>query len=234
MGKRTAQKDITIDTTSDSQVNSNFPNRWSPASLTFNNYFYLFYILCITWITTNNNAPHLKSPKNQSRRAALGRPAIKITGGLQLVFGWPSLFKRRSHGPRWPFLRYLRFEPEKYVDIYLKIFFFRTTCLRCLKFVMKHDLVVLYRVCSNEDPRVQDSPVPGVWGSHHRNTLNIIKNLLLQNHWALMLPVWYVAFASGPSTSLFKWMSQGQRWRRARGSQVVALPSGPRTSLLRW
>ena len=82
VGKRTAQKDITIDTTSDSQVNSNFPNRWSPASLTFNNYFYLFLYLYITWITTNNNAPHLKSPKNQSRRAALGRPAIKITGGL--------------------------------------------------------------------------------------------------------------------------------------------------------
>ena len=40
VGKRTAQKDITIDTTSDSQVNSNFPNRWSPASLTFNNYLY--------------------------------------------------------------------------------------------------------------------------------------------------------------------------------------------------
>ena len=66
VGKRTAQKDITIDTTSDSQVNSNFPNRWSPASLTFNNYFYLFLYLYITWITTNNNAPHLKSPKNQS------------------------------------------------------------------------------------------------------------------------------------------------------------------------
>ena len=78
-------------TTSDSQVNSNFPNRWSPASLTFNNYFYLFLYLYITWITTNNNAPHLKSPKNQSRRAALGRPAIKITGGLQLVFGRPTL-----------------------------------------------------------------------------------------------------------------------------------------------
>ena len=91
VGKRTAQKDITIDTTSDSQVNSNFPNRWSPASLTFNNYFYLFLYLYITWITTNNNAPHLKSPKNQSRRAALGRPAIKITGGLQLVFGRPTL-----------------------------------------------------------------------------------------------------------------------------------------------
>ena len=78
VGKRTAQKDITIDTTSDSQVNSNFPNRGSPASLTFNNYFYLFLYLYITWITTNNNAPHLKSPKNQTRRAALGRPAIKI------------------------------------------------------------------------------------------------------------------------------------------------------------
>ena len=46
--KRTAQKDINIDTTSDSQVNSNFPNKWSPASLTFNNYFYLFLYLYIT------------------------------------------------------------------------------------------------------------------------------------------------------------------------------------------
>ena len=48
VGKRTAQKDITIDTTSDSQVNNNFPNRWSPASLTFNNYFYLFLYLYMT------------------------------------------------------------------------------------------------------------------------------------------------------------------------------------------
>ena len=48
VGKGTAQKDITTDTTSDSQVNSNFPNRWSPASLTFNNYFYLFLYLYIT------------------------------------------------------------------------------------------------------------------------------------------------------------------------------------------
>ena len=90
MGKRTAQKDITIDTTSDSQVNSNFPNRWSPASLTFHNYFYLFLYLYTMRITTNNNAPHLKSPKNQSRRAALGRPAIKNTGGLELVCGRPN------------------------------------------------------------------------------------------------------------------------------------------------
>ena len=48
VGKRTVQKDITIDTTSDSQVNSNFPNRWSPASLSFNNYCYLFLYLYIT------------------------------------------------------------------------------------------------------------------------------------------------------------------------------------------
>ena len=40
-GKKDSTKNITIDTTSDSQVNSNFPNRWSPVSLTFNNYFYL-------------------------------------------------------------------------------------------------------------------------------------------------------------------------------------------------
>ena len=43
----------------------------------------------------NNNAPHLKSPKNQNRIAAFGRPAIKITGGggggLQLVCGRPTL-----------------------------------------------------------------------------------------------------------------------------------------------
>ena len=42
VGRRTARKDSIIDITSDSQVNSNFPYRWSPASLTFNNYFYLF------------------------------------------------------------------------------------------------------------------------------------------------------------------------------------------------
>ena len=89
--KKNSTKRTIIDITSDSQVNSNFPYRWSPASLTFNNYFYLFLYLYITWITTNNNAPHLKSPKNQNRKAALGRPAIKITGGLELVCGRPTL-----------------------------------------------------------------------------------------------------------------------------------------------
>ena len=72
VGKRTAQKDTIIDITSDSQVNSNFPYRWSPASLTFNNHFYLFLYLYITRRTINNNTPHLKSLKNQNRRAAFG------------------------------------------------------------------------------------------------------------------------------------------------------------------
>ena len=62
--KRTAQKDTIIDITGDSYVNSNFPYRWSPSSLTFNMYFYLILYLYITRITINNNAPHLKSPKN--------------------------------------------------------------------------------------------------------------------------------------------------------------------------
>ena len=91
VGKKTAQKDTTTDITSDSQVNSNFPYRRSPASLTFNNYFHLYLYLYITRITINNNAPHLKSTKNQNRRAALGRPAIKITGGLELVCGRSTL-----------------------------------------------------------------------------------------------------------------------------------------------
>ena len=61
-------------------MNSYFPYRWSPGSLTFNIYFYLFLYLYITRITINNDTPHLKSPKNQNRKAALGRPVIKLLG----------------------------------------------------------------------------------------------------------------------------------------------------------
>ena len=93
MGKRTPQKDTIKDRTSDSQVNSYFSYRWSPAYLKFNIYFYLFLYLYITRITINNDIQHLKSTKNQIRRAALGRPAIKLlgVGGLQLVCGRPTL-----------------------------------------------------------------------------------------------------------------------------------------------
>ena len=44
-------------------------------------------------MTINKGTPHLKPQKNQNRRAALGRPAIKLlggggeVGGLQLVCG---------------------------------------------------------------------------------------------------------------------------------------------------
>ena len=80
VGKRTAQKDAIKDITRDSQVNSYFPYRWSPASLTINICFYLFLYLYITRITINNGTPHLKSLKSQNRRASLGRPAIKLLG----------------------------------------------------------------------------------------------------------------------------------------------------------
>ena len=80
VGKRTAQKDAFKDITSDSQVNSYFPYRWSPASLTINILFYLILYLYITRITINNGTPHLKSLKSQNRRAALGRPAINCWG----------------------------------------------------------------------------------------------------------------------------------------------------------
>ena len=79
-GKRTAQKDAIKDIASDSQVSCYFPYRWSPASLTINIYFYLFLYLYITRITINNSTPHLKSLKSQTRRAALGRPTIKLLG----------------------------------------------------------------------------------------------------------------------------------------------------------
>ena len=93
VGKTTTQKDTIIDITSDSQVNSmrNFPYRWSLVNLTFNVYFYLFLYLYITRITVNNNMSHLKSLKNQTRRATLGRPAIKLLGeGLKLICGRPT------------------------------------------------------------------------------------------------------------------------------------------------
>ena len=80
MGKRTAQKDTIIDITSDSQVNSNFPYRWSPASLTFNNYFYLFLNLYNENDYKQQRAKFkiTKEPKQKSR---LGTASNEITRG---------------------------------------------------------------------------------------------------------------------------------------------------------
>ena len=107
IGKRTAQRDTIKGITSDSQMNSNFPYSWSPASFTFNIYFIFtyFFHLYITRITINNDTPNLKSQKNQTRRAALGRSAIKLLGGgggggLQLVCGRLTLALSSSLVPQ--------------------------------------------------------------------------------------------------------------------------------------
>ena len=81
VGKTTAQKDTIIDTTSDSQVNSNFPYRWSSPSLTFNNYFYLFLYLYITRISISNITPHLKSQKKSCLGTASNNITCCVCGG---------------------------------------------------------------------------------------------------------------------------------------------------------
>ena len=73
----TAQKDTINDITSDSQVNSKFPYRWSNTQQL---YLPISKFIFITRITINNNISHLKSAKNQNRRTALGLPAIKLLG----------------------------------------------------------------------------------------------------------------------------------------------------------
>ena len=99
VGKKDSTKLDTIkDLTSDGQVNSHFPYRCLLASLTLNVYVYLF--LYLTRRTMNNHTSHLKLPKNQNRRAALGRPAIKITVRLQLVCGRQTLALRSALVPQ--------------------------------------------------------------------------------------------------------------------------------------
>ena len=51
-------------------------------------------------MTINNGTPHLKPPKNQNRNAALGRPAIKLLGGLQPVCGRPTLALSSALAPQ--------------------------------------------------------------------------------------------------------------------------------------
>ena len=65
-------------------LNSKQPTN-QPASLTFNIYFYLFLCLYITRKTIINGTSHLRPPKNQNRRAALGRAAIKVLPVSQFI-----------------------------------------------------------------------------------------------------------------------------------------------------
>ena len=93
VGKMESTKRHHIDTTSDSQVNSNFPHRWLPASLTFNNYFYQFVYLYTTGISINNNTSHLKSTKTKpekppcdgQQRIAFCAPSDDSQGALRLA-----------------------------------------------------------------------------------------------------------------------------------------------------
>ena len=80
MGKGTAQKDTIKDITSDSQVNSSFPYRWSPASLTFNIFFFTFFYIYIYNITrtTPNNHTTSKLTKGSKQKSRLGTASNKI------------------------------------------------------------------------------------------------------------------------------------------------------------
>ena len=68
-----------------------FPYRWSPASLRFNIYFYLFLYLYITKITILNGTQHLKITKEAKQKSRLRTASNKITRRLQVVCGRPTL-----------------------------------------------------------------------------------------------------------------------------------------------
>ena len=119
MGKSTEQKYAIKDSTSDSQVNSLFPYKWSSASLTFNTYFYLFLYLYITRTTTNNGTPHLKSQKNQNRKAALGRPALKLLEASKFYRRHFDIVSKYNVGLKTFLLQGLS-EPEFYGDLVYK------------------------------------------------------------------------------------------------------------------
>ena len=92
VGKRTAQRDTITDTTSDSQVNSNFPYRWSPASLTFNNYFYLFSIFIYNVNNHKQQRATSKITKEIKQKSRLGTASNKNN--------WEASTSVRSTNPR--------------------------------------------------------------------------------------------------------------------------------------
>ena len=99
MGKRTAQKDTITDT-----GEQQFPIQMVTGLPNIDNYFLLILDLYITGLTINNNIPHLKSPKNQNRRAALGRQAMKLLGG----------FNEFAVDQHWPFVLFTLIRQNNY------------------------------------------------------------------------------------------------------------------------
>ena len=71
----------------------------------------------------NNNTPHLKSPKNQTRRTALGRPTMKLLlggggeGGLQLFE-----LQRKTKSPLFFSLALKFFENANLINTHIKVF----------------------------------------------------------------------------------------------------------------
>ena len=95
MEKRTAQKDTIIDITSDSQVNRYFLYRWSPASLTFNNYFLPIFIFIYNVTKHKQQRATSKITIEPKQKRRLGTASNKnYTGrggeGLELVCGRPT------------------------------------------------------------------------------------------------------------------------------------------------
>ena len=80
VGKRTAQRDINKDITSDSQVNSYFPYRWSPASRTLN--------------SRSNRNPPVKPrwTRPKTTRNGCQSPTARVV--LKLGLGWYFLLSR--------------------------------------------------------------------------------------------------------------------------------------------
>ena len=62
-------------------------------------------------ISINKNTQHLKSPKNQNRRAALGRPAMKLLGASKSLYYGP-------HGRLAPLLNLLPTKDSLYLLTY--------------------------------------------------------------------------------------------------------------------
>ena len=82
-------------------------------------------------------------------------------------------------------------------------------------------LVDFYLVGSNKGPRFQVGPAPGGPRFKPWIYIKILKNLLLQSHFAQMFEIRYVALSSGILPSLIKQRSLGPSWSRPKGSYFL-------------